>query len=138
MATATLQRSIDLACSRQQAYEKLSRFDFYAQLPGVVDVTPLGGNRARFVEEYEGIRGEFDVELDQVPEEQVELRTISGPTAVGSLNLEALDDERTRLEFHAEFDSELLEQYNLDEQDVERLADEQLEHLKSYAENPAV
>ena len=46
--------------------------------------------------------------------------------------------ERHACAQHGKLDSELLEQYNLDEQDVERLADEQLEHLKSYAENPAV
>src|SRR5690606_1138844 len=113
-------------------------FDFYAQLPGVVDVTPLGDDRAHFVEEYDGIQGEFDVELDQVPEERIDLRTIGGPAAVSSLQLEPIDDRHTRLEFHAEFDSELLEQYNLDEEDVERLADEQLENVKAYAENPAV
>lgn len=138
MGTVMLDRSIDLACPQHQAYETLSRFDVYAQLPGVVDVTPLGGNRAHVVEEYDGIEGEFDVELDEIPEERIDLRAIGGPTVTSSLQLEPLDDEHTRLELHAEVDTELLEQYNLDAEDLERLADEQLASVKAYAENPAV
>lgn len=140
MATATIDKSIDIDCSRHDAFERLSHIESYAkfqsQLEGVEQMQVRGGNKAHIVGNAAGRRQEFDIELTAVPEERVDYHARPDAPAGGSLTFQKLDDQRTRLQLHAEYDPQQVSDiYHLSQQDVDRRAQQRLELMKSIAEN---
>lgn len=135
VTTATIDKSIDVDCSRHDAYDKLSRVESYAQLPDVTEVQARGENMAHFVAEFEGRREEVDLELTRVPDERLGWRSVGGPTMDSWLTFQPLDEQHTRLQLHVEYDPEQVsDRYQLSQQDVDRRAQDELAVLKSLAE----
>jgi|SRR5215470_7761504 len=142
MTTATIDRSIDLECSRHDTFEKLSRIDTYAQFrsqfAGVEEIQARGANTAHIVEVVEGQREEFDIELTPVPEERIDFRIPGGAPMDGSLTLRKLDEQHTTLQLHAEYDPQKVSDvYHLSQQELDRHLQERLEEMKSLGEGRA-
>lgn len=140
MATATIDKSIDVNCSRHDTFERLSRIESYAkfqsQFEGVEQMQVRGGNKAHIVGNVAGRRHELDIELTPVPEERIDYSARPDAHAGGFLTLRELDDQHTRLQLHAEYDPQKVsEAYNLSQQDVDRRVQQRLELMKAIAEN---
>jgi hypothetical protein len=140
VTTVTIDKSIDVDCSRHEAFDKLSRVESYAQFQsqfeGVEEIQVRGGNKAHIVGNVAGRREEFDLELAAIPEERIDYRYQADAATGGSLTLHKLDDQRTRLQLHAEYDPQKVRDlYHLSQQDVDQRAQARLELMKSIAES---
>lgn len=142
MATATIDRSIDVECSRHDAFAKLSRVDTYAQLQsrfaGAEEIKARGPNTVHVVEVVDGQREEFDIELAPVPEERIDFRIPGDAPMEGSLTFRKLDEQHTTLQLHAEYDPQRVSNvYHLSQQELDRHLQERLEEMKSVVEGKA-
>jgi uncharacterized membrane protein len=134
MATATIDKSVDVNRSRREAFETLSRIDFFARFPGIEE-TVRGPSSAHVAETVEGMREEFDVELNTVPDERIEYRIMDGAPMNSTITLQQLDEQHTRLQFHAEYDPEQVsEAYHLSQQEIDQHLQERLQKIKSLVE----
>jgi hypothetical protein len=101
MTTATIDRSIDVDCSQHEAFERLSRVDAYTEFrskfAGVEQIQVRGATTAHIVEVVEGQREEFDLELTPVPEERIDYRLLGEAPMGGSLTLQKMDEQHTRV-----------------------------------------
>ncbi|WBP85109.1 SRPBCC family protein [Kitasatospora cathayae] len=139
MATATIDRSIDIDCSQHEAFEVLSRIDvfsqFHSKFAGLEQIETLGVNTAHIVEVVEGQREEFDIELTPVPEERIDYRILGSAPMDGSLTLRKLDEQHTQLQLHAEFDPQRVSDvYHLSQQELEGHLQDRLQGMKAIAE----
>lgn len=138
MATRTLDRSIDVECSRHDAFDRLSRVEDYTQFPEVVAVEARGGKLVHLVGDVEGRRQELDVEIDRQPDERISMYTVSGPRVNSQLTFEPLDERHTRLVAHVEYDPQQVhDRYQMSDEDVAHRLRERLERIKSFVEETA-
>lgn len=139
MTTATIDKSIDVDRSRHDAFEKLSRVEtfaqFQSQLAGVEGIQVTGANTAHVVEVVEGQREEFDIELSPVPEERIGYRIGGEAPMDGTLTLEQLDEQHTKLRLHVEYDPQKVSDvYKVSQQELDEHLQQRLEGMKSLAE----
>lgn len=137
MATVAIDRTIDVACARHDAYEKLSEVESLSRFTGIAEVEARGSDRAHIVTDLEGRREEFDIVLDKVPDERISWHTTAEPAVESRIVFEQLDEGHTRLQIHREYDPQKLAEYNMRQQDVDNLVDTRMQEIRALVEGEA-
>ncbi|MFE3827357.1 SRPBCC family protein [Streptomyces sp. NPDC059092] len=97
---STITESVDVEVPVRTAYNQWTQFEEFPHfMEGVEQVTQLDGRHNHWVMSVAGARREFDTEIvDQLPDERVAWRTVSGEVKQeGVVTFEELDDTRTRV-----------------------------------------
>lgn len=107
----TLEQSIDVNVPVDVAWAQLHRMDSYPQfIEGLESIQKQGKDQARVQISPDGhpmIRCDTEI-IDRRPNEQMTWRITSGPKMGGSVELRPLDDRRTKIQVHLEYDPEEL------------------------------
>jgi uncharacterized membrane protein len=95
----TIEQSIDVAVPVHTAYNQWTQFEEFPEfMEGVEQVTQLDDKRLHWVAEVGGKRHEWDAEIvEQVPDQRVAWRAISGKRNEGNVSFEKTRDNETRV-----------------------------------------
>jgi uncharacterized membrane protein len=95
----TTEQGIDVAVPLTAAYDHWTRFeDFPEFMEGVEEIRRIDEMHLHWTMLLAGVRREFDAEIvEQRPHARVAWRSVAGPTHAGSVTLEPLDAEKTRV-----------------------------------------
>ncbi|KUF18985.1 MULTISPECIES: SRPBCC family protein [Streptomyces] len=98
---STVTESVDVEVPARTAYNQWTQFEEFPQfMEGVEEVVQLDERRNHWTTKIGGVRREFDTEIvDQLPDERIAWRTISGDIKqMGMVRFQALDAAHTRVE----------------------------------------
>ncbi|MFD5796086.1 SRPBCC family protein [Streptomyces diastatochromogenes] len=98
---STVKESVEVDVPVRTAYNQWTQFaEFPNFMEGVENVTQLDDTHNHWTTKIGGVKREFDTEIvDQLPDERIAWRTISGDTAQkGLVRFESLDNTHTRVE----------------------------------------
>lgn len=98
---STVKESVEVEVPVHTAYNQWTQFkEFPKFMEGVEEVTQLDNTHNHWTTKIGGVRREFDTEIvDQLPDERIAWRTISGDTQqMGMVHFQRLDDTHTRVE----------------------------------------
>ncbi|MBC7273478.1 MAG: SRPBCC family protein [Streptomyces sp.] len=98
---STVKESVEVGVPVRTAYDQWTQFaEFPNFMEGVEEVTQLDDRHNHWTTKFGGVRREFDTEIvDQLPDERISWRTVSGDTRQrGSVRFERVDDTHTRVE----------------------------------------
>ncbi|MGW0555788.1 SRPBCC family protein [Streptomyces sp. NPDC002926] len=98
---STVKDSIEVEVPVHTAYNQWTQFEEFPKfMEGVEEVTQLDDTHNHWTTKIGGVRREFDTEIvDQLPDERIAWRTISGDTQqMGMVHFQRLDDTHTRVE----------------------------------------
>ncbi|MFF9765469.1 SRPBCC family protein [Streptomyces sp. NPDC053086] len=96
-----VKEAVEVDVPLHTAYNQWTQFeDFPNFMEGVEEVTQLDERHNHWTMKIGGVRREFDTEIvDQLPDERITWRTISGDTNQrGSVRFQRLDDTHTKVE----------------------------------------
>ncbi|MGW6605719.1 SRPBCC family protein [Streptomyces sp. NPDC055036] len=97
---STIKDSMDVEVPVHTAYNQWTQFEEFPNfMEGVEQITQLDSRHNHWVTNVAGARREFDTEIvDQLPDERVAWRTVSGDVKQeGVVTFQPLDDTRTRV-----------------------------------------
>ncbi|MFF0065610.1 SRPBCC family protein [Streptomyces sp. NPDC005279] len=98
---STVKESVEVEVPVHTAYNQWTQFEEFPKfMEGVEEVTQLDDTHNHWTTKIGGVRREFDTEIvDQLPDERIAWRTISGDTQqMGMVRFQRLDDTHTRVE----------------------------------------
>ncbi|MFF3244665.1 SRPBCC family protein [Streptomyces sp. NPDC002870] len=98
---STVKESVEVEVPVSTAYNQWTQFEEFPNfMEGVEEVTQLDDVHNHWTTRIGGVRREFDTEIvDQLPDERIAWRTISGDTKqMGMVRFQRLDDTHTRVE----------------------------------------
>lgn len=98
---STVKESVEVEVPVSTAYNQWTQFEEFPNfMEGVEEVTQLDDVHNHWTAKIGGVRREFDTEIvDQLPDERIAWRTISGDTKqMGMVRFQRLDDTHTRVE----------------------------------------
>ncbi|WP_326654911.1 SRPBCC family protein [Streptomyces sp. NBC_01750] len=98
---STVKESVEVKVPVHTAYNQWTQFEEFPKfMEGVEEVTQLDNTHNHWTTKIGGVRREFDTEIvDQLPDERIAWRTISGDTQqMGMVHFQRLDDTHTRVE----------------------------------------
>ncbi|MDQ0938544.1 SRPBCC family protein [Streptomyces sp. V1I1] len=98
---STVKESVEVEVPLSTAYNQWTQFEEFPKfMEGVEEVTQLDDVHNHWTTKIGGVRREFDTEIvDQLPDERIAWRTISGDTKqMGMVRFQRLDDTHTRVE----------------------------------------
>ncbi|MHA5054031.1 SRPBCC family protein [Streptomyces sp. SD15] len=98
---STVKESVEVDVPIHTAYNQWTQFaEFPNFMDGVEEVIQLDETHNHWTTKIAGIRREFDTEIvDQLPDERIAWRTISGDTQqMGMVRFQSLDNTHTRVE----------------------------------------
>ncbi|MER5465996.1 SRPBCC family protein [Streptomyces sp. NPDC002668] len=98
---STVKESVEVEVPVHTAYNQWTQFEEFPKfMEGVEEVTQLDNTHNHWTTKIGGVRREFDTEIvDQLPDERIAWRTISGDTQqMGMVHFQRLDDTHTRVE----------------------------------------
>ncbi|KUO17245.1 SRPBCC family protein [Streptomyces dysideae] len=98
---STVKESVEVGVPVHTAYNQWTQFaEFPNFMEGVENVTQLDEIHNHWTTKIGGVRREFDTEIvDQLPDERIAWRTISGDTQQrGMVRFQSLDNTHTRVE----------------------------------------
>lgn len=107
---ARVERSIEVNVPVSVAYEKLNRFEEFPRfMKGVHSVHQLDDSHLHWRAEKGGREMEWDAEItENIPDKCIAWRNTSGPRNDGRVELEALEQNKTRISLHMEADEAFL------------------------------
>lgn len=105
---ATINESIEIDAPVRTAYDQWTRFETFPQfMEGVKEVRQLDATRLHWVAEIAGKREEWEAVItEQVPDQRVAWKSVSGKGNAGVVTFESLDASRTRVTVGIEHDAE--------------------------------
>ncbi|EPH41125.1 SRPBCC family protein [Streptomyces aurantiacus] len=98
---STVTETVDVEVPARTAYNQWTQFEEFPHfMEGVEEVVQLDDRRNHWTTKIAGVRREFDTEIvDQLPDERIAWRTISGDIRqMGMVRFQPLDESRTRVE----------------------------------------
>lgn len=98
---STVTETVDVEVPARTAYNQWTQFSEFPQfMEGVEEVVQIDDRRNHWTTKIAGVRREFDTEIvDQLPDERIAWRTISGDIQqMGMVRFQALDATHTRVE----------------------------------------
>ncbi|MGW1598853.1 SRPBCC family protein [Streptomyces sp. NPDC002343] len=98
---STVKEAVEVDVPVHTAYNQWTQFENFPKfMDGVEEVTQLDDRHSHWTTKIGGVRREFDTEIvDQLPDERITWRTVSGDTSQrGSVRFERVDDTHTRVE----------------------------------------
>lgn len=105
---ATVEKSIEVDVPVTTAYNQWTQFeDFPAFMDGVESVEQLDEGRLHWKAKVGGKQLEWDARItEQIPDERIAWRSVSGATNAGVVTFHRLDDTRTRVMLQLETEPE--------------------------------
>ncbi len=105
---ATINESIDIDAPVRTAYDQWTQFETFPQfMEGVKEVRQIDATRLHWVAEIGGKREEWEAVItEQVPDQRVAWKSVSGKGNAGVVTFESLDATRTRVTVGIEHDTE--------------------------------
>jgi uncharacterized membrane protein len=103
---SNIQESIDVEVPVRTAYNQWTQFEEFPRfMEGVESIAQLGDTRTHWVTEIAGIKREFDAEIvEQLPDERVAWRSVSGPEHAGVVTFHRLAKDRSRIMLQLDVD----------------------------------
>lgn len=102
------ERSIEIGVPVSQAYNQWTRFEELPKfMDGVREVRRTGENRLHWKAEILGKDKEWDAEItEQIPNQRVAWRSVTGARNAGTVIFESLPDNKTKLTVHMDYEPE--------------------------------
>jgi uncharacterized membrane protein len=102
----TIEQSIEVDVPVRTAYDQWTQFETFPEfMEGVESVRQIDDKRLHWVVEIAGQRHEWDAEIyEQVPDQQIAWRSISGQRNEGTVRFEALPENRTRVQVRISYE----------------------------------
>lgn len=110
----TIEESIEVNAPIETVYNQWTQFEEFPRfMKGIDEVQQLDDQRLHFVATIAGKREEWDAEIfDQIPEQKISWRSISGAQNEGTVFFDKLADGRTLVRAAISFDPDsLLEKF---------------------------
>ncbi|MEV8596262.1 SRPBCC family protein [Streptomyces sp. NPDC052013] len=98
---STVKETVEVEVPVHTAYNQWTQFEEFPQfMEGVEKITQIDDRHNHWTTKIGGVRREFDTEIvDQLPDERITWRTISGDVhQKGSVRFQRVDDTHTRVE----------------------------------------
>ena len=104
----TITESVEVAVPVRTAYNQWTQFeDFPRFMGGVAEVRQLSDTRTHWVTTVGGVTREFDAEItEQVPDRRVAWESISGARQAGTVDIEPVAADRSRVTVRMEYEPE--------------------------------
>ena|SRR5438876_6468025 len=104
----TIEKSIEVNAPLRAVYNQWTQFEtFPAFMEGVEEVKQLDDKRLHWRAKIAGKEKEWDAEIfDQVPDERIAWRSLSGAKNSGMLMFEWVNPERTRVKLRLDYEPE--------------------------------
>lgn len=98
----TIEQSIEVDVPVHTAYNQWTQFEQFPEfMEGVEEVRQLDDKRLHWIAEIGGKRHEWDAEIvEQVPDERVAWRAVSGKRNEGNVTFDKIRADRTRVTVH--------------------------------------
>lgn len=95
----TIEQSIEVDAPVRTVYNQWTQFEEFPEfMDGVEEVRQLDNRRVHWVADIGGHRHEWDAEIyEQVPDQEIAWRSVSGAPNEGRVRFEALPGNRTRI-----------------------------------------
>jgi len=95
----TIEQSVEVDVPVSTAYNQWTQFEEFPEfMEGVEQVQQMGDNKLHWVAEVAGHRHEWDAEIyEQIPDQRIAWRSISGTPNEGVVRFEGLPENRTRV-----------------------------------------
>lgn len=109
---ATVNQSIEVDVPVSVAYNQWTQFESFPEfMDGVEAVEQIDDTALHFTTNLSGIKSEFTAQiLDQVPDTLISWASTDGPRNSGEVRFEPLDDNRTGVSVHIEWEPETLKE----------------------------
>jgi uncharacterized membrane protein len=104
----TIEESIEVRAPLQQVYNQWTQFEDFPQfMDGVKSVRQLDDKRLHWVAEIAGKTKEWDAEIyDQVPDQRIAWKSISGVANDGIVTFFPIDADTTRVVLRIDYETE--------------------------------
>ncbi|WP_406301305.1 SRPBCC family protein [Streptomyces sp. NBC_00885] len=105
---STVKQAVEVGVPVHTAYNQWTQFEEFPRfMEGVEEVRQLDDLHNHWTTEIGGVRREFDTEIvDQLPDERIAWRTMSGDTKQkGMVRFQSLDETHTRVELVMDVES---------------------------------
>lgn len=132
-----IEESIDVDVPVRTAYNQWTQFEsFPAFMGGVEKITQVSDTMTHWVLSVDGVSREFDAEItEQVPDERVAWKSVSGTTHAGVVTFHRLDEGKTRIMLQLETEPEGVVETVADKLGfLKRQAKGDLERFKTFIE----
>ncbi|ALC18900.1 SRPBCC family protein [Streptomyces pristinaespiralis] len=104
---STVKEAVEVEVPVRTAYNQWTMFEEFPRfMEGVEEIRQIDDRHNHWTTKIGGVRREFDTEIvDQLPDERIAWRTISGDTQQkGTVRFERVDDTHTRVELVMDFE----------------------------------
>ncbi len=105
---STIEKSIEVNVSVNTAYNQWTQFEEFPNfMEGIEEVTQLDERRLHWRAEIGGKTKEWTAEIiEQLPDQRIAWRSISGPQNAGVVTFHPIADDKTKIMLHLEYDPE--------------------------------
>ena len=105
---ATVHESIEIDAPVRDAYNQWTQFETFPDfMEGVKEVNQIDDTHLHWVAEIAGKQEEWQAEItEQIPDQKIAWRSVSGKGNAGSVTFEPLADSRTRVTVGIDHDTE--------------------------------
>jgi uncharacterized membrane protein len=105
---ATIEKSVDVNVPLRTAYNQWTQFEEFPKfMEGVTEVRQLDDKRLHWKAEIGGQEREWDAEIyEQVPDQRIAWRSISGKNNAGIVTFQSLGPDKTRINLRIDYDPE--------------------------------
>ncbi|MFB4315510.1 SRPBCC family protein [Actinomadura sp. 21ATH] len=105
---STITESVDVDVPVRAVYDQWTQFeDFPHFMEGVEEIRQLDDTSTHWITKIAGVSREFDAVItEQLPDERVAWKSVTGPTHAGVVTFHRLDDTTTRVTAQMEIDPE--------------------------------
>src|SRR4051794_9736347 len=95
----TIEQSVEVESPISTVYNQWTQFEEFPEfMEGVEEVRQLDERRLHWIANVAGHRHEWDAEIyEQVPDQRIAWRSISGKPNQGEVQFERISDQRTRV-----------------------------------------
>lgn len=103
-----IEKSIEVEAPLSMVYNQWTQFEEFPRfMDGVESVVQMGDKRLHWVAEIGGKRTEWDAEIfEQIPDQRIAWRSMSGAMNTGMVNFESLGPNHTRVSLKINYDPE--------------------------------
>ena len=133
-----VEKSVEVACPVRTVYNQWTQFEEFPRfMAGVKEVKQLDDTHVHWHAEIWGKDKEWDSEItEQVPDQVIAWRSISGAPNSGRVTFEPMGTDRTRMHLQMEYEPEtLVEKAGAAVGIVSRKIDKTVEDFKEYIES---
>lgn len=104
----TVTESVEVRVPARTAYNQWTQFeDFPAFMGNVSEVRQINDTRTHWVTSMAGVTREFDAEIiEQIPDRRITWNTVSGIRQSGSVEIEPLAEDRSRVTVRMQYEPE--------------------------------